>query len=304
VGYTYSYNAQKEDILVLKTDQAGILLWNKTYGGINSDWGWAVQQTRDGGYIIAGDTWSADPGSCNVWLIKIAPPSHPPQTPMIPQGPSMGVVNVSYTYSTSTLDSPGTEVKYYFDWGDGTGNWTNYSASGVIQNASHKWSSPGVYHLRVKAQNWEGAHSNWSPFFALTISPNSPPSIPHRPIGVETGKIREPHSYSTQTTDPDNNQVYYLFDWGDGTTLEWVGPYPSGETITQLHTWMTQGTYHVRVKARDDHTVESQWSESLVVAMPYFSHPWLDLLYDLFKTLFDYLESKGLTLPLSLVHLC
>ena len=294
VGYTYSNNAQKEDILIIKTNPEGDLLWNKTYGGLNSDWGWAVQQTMDGGYIIAGDTWSADPKSCNVWLIKIAPPSLPPETPTTPQGPSIGVTNVSYTYSTSTLDPQGLQIKYYFDWGDGTGTWTNYSSSGTIQEACHTWDIPGTYYLRVKAQNREGGHSHYSPLVPLVISSNSPPAIPQRPIGSESGKIRKPYSYSTSTTDPDNDMVYYLFDWGDNTDTDWIGPCTSGEPITRSHTWATPGTYHLRVKARDDHTLESEWSESLIVALPCLPSHWIELVYDLIHVLFRNLGNLGI----------
>lgn len=301
VGYTYSNNAQKEDILVVKTNSEGNLLWNKTYGGPNSDWGWAVQQTSDGGYIIAGDTWSADPRSCNVWLIKIAPCSLPPQTPTAPQGPSDGVTNVSYTYSTSALDPQGLQVKYYFDWGDGTGTWTNYSSSGTFQEACHAWDTPGTYHLRVKAQNQEGGHSDYSSTVPLVISSNFPPVTPQRPMGSESGKIRKPYSYSTSTTDPDNDMVYYLFDWGDCTENEWIGPYTSGDIVTCSHTWETPGTYHLRVKARDNHTLESQWSESLVVALPLMPARWIELVHDIIQMLFRNINT-ALGVHMSIVY--
>lgn len=46
------------DIWLLKTDGKGVVLWEKMFGGFNWDRGWSVQQTADGGYVIAGDTFA------------------------------------------------------------------------------------------------------------------------------------------------------------------------------------------------------------------------------------------------------
>ena len=47
--------------------QAG---WEKTYGGPDSDYGRSVQQTKDGGFIIAGSTNSFGAGEADVYLVK------------------------------------------------------------------------------------------------------------------------------------------------------------------------------------------------------------------------------------------
>ena len=49
------------------------ILWTRTYGEIDSDGGSSVQQTTDGGYIIAGTTKSYGAGNRDVYLIKINP---------------------------------------------------------------------------------------------------------------------------------------------------------------------------------------------------------------------------------------
>jgi len=69
-GVTESYGAGNEDAWLIKTNSMGEHEWDKTFGGEDYDWANSVQQTRDGGYIIAGYTKSYGKGDRNVWLIK------------------------------------------------------------------------------------------------------------------------------------------------------------------------------------------------------------------------------------------
>jgi len=67
-GDTYSLGAGLE-VWLVKTDFSGNMQWNKNYGGSLDDGAYAVQQTRDGGYIIAGFTDSFT-NNRDIWLIK------------------------------------------------------------------------------------------------------------------------------------------------------------------------------------------------------------------------------------------
>ncbi|MFH1319911.1 MAG: T9SS type A sorting domain-containing protein [Bacteroidota bacterium] len=70
IGYTNSFGAGSDDVYLIKTDSVGDTLWTKTFGGINSDIGSSIQQTADGGYIIAGQTNSFGAGAVDVYLIR------------------------------------------------------------------------------------------------------------------------------------------------------------------------------------------------------------------------------------------
>jgi hypothetical protein len=69
-GYTYSFGVGRADIFLIKTDANGNIQWAKTYGGTSDDVVSSVQQTSDGGYIVAGWTDSFGAGNFDIFLIK------------------------------------------------------------------------------------------------------------------------------------------------------------------------------------------------------------------------------------------
>ena len=97
--------------------------------------------------------------------------------------------------------------------------------------------------------------------FAIPYTPSLPPETPQRPDGPTEGVVGVEYMFSTRTTDPEENQVYYLWDWDDETPSEWLGPYNSGDTVLACHTWMGAETYNVRVKAKDIYNRKSEWSD-------------------------------------------
>jgi hypothetical protein len=69
-GFTESFSAGFRDVYLIRTDSLGNALWERVYGGSENDWGYSVQQTLDGGYIVAGYTNSFGTGSLDFYIIK------------------------------------------------------------------------------------------------------------------------------------------------------------------------------------------------------------------------------------------
>jgi len=69
-GYTESFGAVNWSLWLIKTDASGNEQWNKSYGGVENDFGTSVQETLDGGYIVTGETITYGAGNGDVWLIK------------------------------------------------------------------------------------------------------------------------------------------------------------------------------------------------------------------------------------------
>jgi hypothetical protein len=71
VGDTWSFGAGSYDAWVLKLDSGGNVQWQKTYGGGNYDEAYSIQQTTDGGYVVAGCTKSFGAGNYDAWVLKL-----------------------------------------------------------------------------------------------------------------------------------------------------------------------------------------------------------------------------------------
>jgi hypothetical protein len=96
---------------------------------------------------------------------------------------------------------------------------------------------------------------------------NNPPNLPEKPSGKQIGLINVSYQYSTVTTDPDNDQIFYTFDWGDGQTSENIGPFSSGIPCNASHKWILPGIYNITVKAEDIFGKQSDISPQLTIVI-------------------------------------
>ncbi len=95
---------------------------------------------------------------------------------------------------------------------------------------------------------------------------NEPPSSPTI-NGPQSGKIDETYYYNVITTDPEGGEVSYYIDWGDNSDGGWTRMLPSGEEYNASHIWNEEGTFTIKVKAKDYYGSESDWT-TLEVSMP------------------------------------
>jgi hypothetical protein len=195
---------------------------------------------------------------------------------VVPPGPiiaSSACAYNEYSYASSNLEYD----EYVFHW---TAAVKGEDAYGVEVNADIN--EDGIVtmdeaYVYAKAHDVQNEHPQYGEYpeniganISLWIS-NLPPDTPTKPNGPDEGITGGEYTFSTSTTDPESQDVYYQFNWSDGNVSYWVGPYSSGVTITQTHTWMEGGTYSVQVKAMDVRGGESGWSDSheiSIVAVP------------------------------------
>ncbi len=110
--------------------------------------------------------------------------------------------------------------------------------------------------------------TQWDEFLKnyLGILNNQAPKTPTI-TGPSQGIPEIEYNFNVQTTDPEDQELYFYVDWGDGTNSGWVGPSASGDDIVLNHTWSMRGTYTVKAKAKDIIGAESSYG-TLKIKIP------------------------------------
>jgi hypothetical protein len=190
----------------------------------------------------------------------------PTVTIIFPNGGEVLVGEIAILWSASddvTVDLNGSIVLEYSR--DAGGNWS-VIATGLDNTGLYVWNTTVVpdgteYLVRVSAT--DEANNTGSDVsdntFTINNNQNFPPLSPVVQ-GLSDGGNGIPFNFTATTTDPEGDQIYYLFDWGNGNDSGWLGPVNSSTPVTATYIWSDDGQYTVRVKAKDIYEGEGAWS--------------------------------------------
>ncbi|MCB1060419.1 MAG: T9SS type A sorting domain-containing protein [Calditrichaeota bacterium] len=122
-GHTASFGIGGFDFWMVKVSAMGDSLWSLTFGGVGgADFGEAIHQTDDFGFIFAGITSSFGAGNNDVWVVRTSPdPSPAPPQPferLMPEDNSEliwspGNPTIEFVWNQST-DPNGDAISYIF----------------------------------------------------------------------------------------------------------------------------------------------------------------------------------------------
>jgi predicted secreted protein len=275
------------DMWLIKTDANGIMMWDKTFGERTPETATSVIQTRDNGFLLGGWILPSDLNK-SILLIKTDGEGNRLWEKKIEAGhakePYTNTLGLDETTDGSYIVAGEkivsndknawvikTDVNGNILWDMTIGGLSDEYSCGIQQTNDENFIVVGA----TKSYG-VGGYDMW----LIKVSQGNGTLPPLKPTinGPASGTVNNEYPYTSSTTDPDGDQVYYLWDWGDGNSSGWLGPYNSGATCESNHTWATKGGYNIKVKAKDTFGAESPWSDPLSITMPYSYKPILQFL--------------------------
>jgi hypothetical protein len=173
---------------------------------------------------------------------------------------------LSLTWGISISDPEGNSINWVIQCSNGQSAYANGASNGTKSLLLSGLAYFTTYKVWVNATDPTGSGLYTRKWYTFATKANQTPNPPII-TGPARGKINVATDYNFTTIDPDGDEVYYFIDWGDTTNSSWIGPYSSGDLITESHTWSKKGTYTIKAKAKDLYGNESNWG-TLSVTMP------------------------------------
>lgn len=288
------------DYWMIKTDGDGNKQWDKTFGGYSADYGHSrnCYQTDDGGYIMAGYSYSFGAGRADVWIVKTD------STGNMAWNKTYGDRYMDVCWSMASTDDDGyvscitkninsaggdqDDIQLVKTDSDGNVEWVQeFGGSGRQVGQYISRTSDGGFIVSGRTGKYQSSSSDG---LLVKFGPfeNERPNKPDKPYGPTSGKPGTEYTFSSSTSDSDGDSVYYMWDWGDGN-FSVLGPYSSGDTCEASYTWTGEANYNIRVMAKDENSGESDWSDPLAFSTPKAYQPFWATLLETFWMLFEYL---------------
>ena len=203
------------------------------------------------------DEWDESAWS-DPYVVKIGdqPPSNPEIT-----GNRYGDPQEEITFTFVATDEEGENIKYIIDWGDGEITETSYQPSGTQITETHSWDSNNDYAMKARAIDIKNKEGDWEPY-PIRIGDKPPGNV--KIYGAVQGLPGVEYEYAFISVDPENDNVTFEIDWGDGN-VETHGPIPSGEILVLSHSWNNTRTFTIKARTKDDFDYYNYWSEFSVI---------------------------------------
>ena len=171
-------------------------------------------------------------------------------------GPYTGLINVPIQFH-GTVSQGTPPYDWFWTFGDGE---VSYE-----QNPTHSYLIADTYSIQLFVTDDEGEFAEDQT--TAQIYEQFPPLTP-KITGETNGKIGEEYLYIiNEAVDPEEDDIWVYWDWGDGTFTDWDGPYFSGLQVSETHIWDEKGSYIIKAKLRDEHGAESDWG-TLDISIP------------------------------------
>ncbi len=184
-------------------------------------------------------------------------------------GPYSGAPGELITFDGSgSYDPDGTITGYRWDWTN-DGNWdTSWSSS---PTTTHSYGSKGSYTVKLEVKDNNDLTDTDTTSVTISNSGNHPPEKPVITDGENVCYTEENYMYFALSKDPESDQIKYGWDWnGDGTVDDWTGFFNSGDlsfasTSWSDINWEITDKINIKVKAKDDKGLESDWSNPYTI---------------------------------------
>ena len=138
---------------------------------------------------------------------------------------------------------------------------STWSETVTWNGGSHGYSDIKEDNIMIIASVFDSSSKYVDETAAIRLSGdvNDPPESPGI-YGPKQGIPEKEYDFIFISRDPEDSDIWFYIDWGDGSIEEWIGPYKSDEEVIVSHTWNSEGLKSIEAMAKDDQGEQSDIS--------------------------------------------